>query len=406
MDNMKKRLAGLDMLKIARILMVAELVALLVSTSLAVATEMLIYLVFAVSSLLRKRVWQAARQPMVSMTMVWAAVLIIAALYSIGPAPETIANLSSWRKLLILPLAVAVFDSAIWKRRLIVALLLTVTLGALLSYFSWFSGVALYKYRLGIALHNHSIQGMMFALSLFVIAIWARYSAPLAKGWYYFLPFSVLVIFSNLILITPGRSGYLVLLVLAAIGAFCMASGKLRYLLAFGIPLGIALLLYFSPVANQRIVQGVNEIRNYQHSAELTSMGIRVVMWKNTMEMVREKPWLGYGTGGFSEAYRRQVEGQLGWQGQPAEDCHNQFLRIVAEQGVVGLAVFLLFIGSFFCQRVAPVFRIMGLGVLLAWCATSLFSAHFSTFTEGRFLYLWCGAMLAEKGSNDDEIAA
>jgi hypothetical protein len=41
----------------------------------------------------------------------------------------------------------------------------------------------------------------------------------------------------------------------------------------------------------------------------------------------------------------------------------------------------------------------LGIGVLLAWCATSLFSSHFSTFTEGRFIYIWLGIMLASESN-------
>jgi O-antigen ligase len=395
MENVKNRWAGLDSLAVARGLLLTELVALLVSTSAAVGVEFLLYLVFAVAAPLRGRLRQAVRQPMVMMILVWGVVLLGAAFYSVATVPEIIADLSSWRKLLLLPMAAAVFDSELWKRRLVWTLVLTVTLGAVLSYFSWFSGVTFYKYRLGIAIHNHATQGMMFAVSLFGIALLARYCRPVTMVGFYFLPAAGLLIFANLIFITPGRSGYLVLLVLAAIIAFFMAPGRIRYLMGGGLPLVLALLLFFSPVASQRIMQGVNEIRSYEQSVELTSMGIRMAMWKNTLQLVRARPWFGYGSGGFSEAYRREVEGQTGWQGQPVDDCHNQFLRIVAEQGLLGLAVFLAFIGACFRQPVGGVFRIMGLGVLLAWGATSMFSAHFSTFTEGRFLYLWCGAMLA-----------
>ena len=68
---------------------------------------------------------------------------------------------------------------------------------------------------------------------------------------------------------------------------------------------------------------------------------------------------------------------------------------MTAELGLLGLLVFLGFVGSFFWQGVAGADRILGLGVLLAWCATSLFSGHFSTAGEGRFLMLWCGAQFA-----------
>jgi len=127
-------------------------------------------------------------------------------------------------------------------------------------------------------------------------------------------------------------------------------------------------------------------------------MGIRMVLWQNTLEMIRERPLLGSGTGSFGAAYRQKVAGQSGWRAENlSSDPHNQYLKIAAEHGLVGLAVFLWLIVSAFRQPSASPYRLLGLGVLLAWCATSLFSSHFSTFSEGSFIALWCGAMLARE---------
>lgn len=392
---------GIDMVRVARILLLAELVALLVSTSAAVGVELLLYPLFLGSGVLRARLARAFAQPMVRMALLWGGMLLLAVLYSVAPTNETLSNLGSWRKLLLLPMAAAVFDDEAWKNRLVWTLVLTITLGVALSSFSWFSGIAIYKYPLGIAIANHAAQGMMFAVGLFAMVLLARHARPARSGWRWFLGGAGLATLANLIFITPGRSGYLALLVLAAVAAFFLVSGRVRYVAALATPLVLGALLFFSPVASQRIMQGVSEINTYEKSAELTSMGIRRHMWNNTLKMIAERPLLGFGTGGFSEGYRQQVAGQEGWQGQPVDDCHNQYLRVVAEQGLVGLAVFLALLWSFFRQPVGLPYRIIGLGVLLAWCATSLFSAHFSTFMEGRFIYLWCGALLAQSARSD-----
>lgn len=391
---------GIDMVRVARVMLLAELAALLVSTSAAVGVELLLYPLFLGSGVLRGRLVRALEQPMVRMALVWGGVLVLATLYCVAPVAEALDNLGSWRKLLLLPMAAAVFDDEAWKRRLVWTLMLTATLGVVLSCFSWFSGVIIYKYPRGIAIANHATQGMMFAVSLFAIILTGRYARPTQAGWSWFLGGAGLATFANLIFITPGRSGYLALLVLAAVAAFFLAPGRARYAAVLATSLLLGALLFFSPVASKRIMQGVSEINTYEKSAELTSMGIRRHMWNNTFKMIRERPVLGFGTGGFSEGYRRQVAGQVGWQGQPVDDCHNQYLRIVAEQGLIGLAVFLTLLGSFFRQPVGEPYRVIGLGVLLAWCATSLFSAHFSTFIEGHFIYLWCGALLC-KNSQD-----
>ena len=128
-----------------------------------------------------------------------------------------------------------------------------------------------------------------------------------------------------------------------------------------------------------------------------TSMGLRMIFWKNTMAILKknEHPYFGYGTDGFKAAYTEVVEGRSGWQGEPSSDPHNQYLHILVEHGGVGVAVFLFFLLSFFFQRVPDPYYRLGIGIVCAWSASSLFSGHFSTFHEGRFFFIWCSVMLA-----------
>lgn len=394
-ENILVKISGFQAVNFVRYLLLAKLAALFISTSLAVGLEILLYLSFAVFPSLRTRLLRVASQPMVMMLIIWVVVLIIAGFYSVAPVTETIDNLTSWRKLLLLPMAAAVFDNNIWKMRLVWMFIFMVSIGGALSWLSWLGDIHFYKYPLGIIIHNHASQGILFAVALFVIVVVARYAMPMWIGGRLFLLGSGLLLLTNIMFVTPGRSGYLALLVLALVAVFALVkNNKKRFILFFTVPLLLGSLLFFSPVAQHRIIQGIEEIKNYQTSTQITSMGVRVVMWQNTLPMIKERPWFGYGTGAFKEAYQHQVTGQEGWRGQRVGDPHNQFLKIIAEQGIFGFLVFLLFIGAFFRQKVEEKYRILGLGVLVAWCATSMFSSHFVTFMEGRFLYIWCGALL------------
>jgi O-antigen ligase len=113
--------------------------------------------------------------------------------------------------------------------------------------------------------------------------------------------------------------------------------------------------------------------------------------------MLRDDPIWGVGTGNFGGAYARHVDKSDRWQDSVTGDPHNQFLKIWVEQGIFGLAAFLFFIGHALTRPGRSPYRELAAAVLMGWCATSLFSSHFSNFVEGRMIFFWLGAMLAWK---------
>lgn len=381
-------------LDFVRSLIITELVCMLFSTSLTGIVEILLLLTFLSFKELRYRLLASVKQPMVAMALVWLVVLCIGTLFSLAPGEESLDILSSWRKILLIPMAAAVFEDDSWKLRMAWTFVSTVILCLLLSYLSWFMEITIHELP-GIIIHNHATQGMVFGVALFTAAVLLRFKIATSRGSRVSLAAASFFLLLNILLITPGRSGYLALLVLTAVFSFFSVKGWTRYLLCLSVPLIIVLALSLSPLAKKGILQGVSEIQHYDQSESVTSMGIRVIMWQNTLKIIEERPIFGHGTGAFLEAYRKQVKGVSGWQGELAHDPHNQYLRVAAEHGLIGLMIFLMFIAAFFRQNVTGWPRVMGRGVLLSWCATSLFSAHFNTFTEGRFLMIWCGVFLA-----------
>lgn len=387
----------------ARWLVAAIMIALLFSPPLVALAELALVACFVASADLRERTLRALRQPLVVAALVLYAIISLGTLYSIGSWAESLGLWWSWRKLLLLPLAAAIFDETHWKQRLAWTLVIVATLCAVVSYMSLLLNVGIYKYPAGITIRNHATQGMIFAIAAFAAAVLLRATPDLSLLQRRFLGTGLVLLIANIVYVTPGRSGYLVMMVLCATFVVSLMRGRARYALVVLVPALAALLLATSPTARHRFSEALDQMKNYEQSTELTPMGVRIVMWRNTLELIGQRPWFGYGTGGFEEAYRRQVAGVSGWQGQVTSDPHNQFLKIIAEHGLLGLAVFLAFITSAFQQKTSTSYRILGLGVLLSWCATSLFSSHFSTFSEGRFLALWCGAMLALE--NGDSIS-
>jgi len=385
-----------DPLVLARIFVILDIVAILFSPPLSTFSEIALVVIFLTSSPVRLKILAATQQPLVKATLAFYLVISIATLWSVGTFSETFGMWWGWRKLLLIPIVVGVFNEEFWKDRLIITLIIVTTLSALLSWFGWLLEYSFYKYSVGIVLRNHATQGMIFSVAAFAAAILLRELTVVRSYKFLVLLVSILVLISNILYVTPGRSGYLAFLILAMIFIWTSLSGKQRYWGSAIAVLLLGVLLYSSTTVRERIYQGYNEFVNYQETQEYNSIGIRVIMLKKTYHIIMERPIFGHGTGGYTEAYRHQItKDETGWRAQVSGDPHNQYLTVTAEQGIFGLIVFLAFIFSAFFQKETDKYRIMGLAILLVWCATSLFNSHFSTYSEGRFLYLWCGAMLA-----------
>ncbi|TAL54097.1 O-antigen ligase family protein [Pandoraea sp.] len=394
-----------DAVTTARGLLIAQLVFLMFSPPLTNIAEGLLYLLVLLSPTLRQRVKAALRQPMVMGLGLFAAFLIIGMFYGNAPRAEAWSMLTGWRRLLMLPIACAVFDDEQSKRRLLMTFIAVAVACAVVSFALFFAHRPIYHYELGITVRNHATQGLLFSVAAFAAAILLRAElrAGVAsrRGVQAALLASVFLLVVNTVFVTSGRSGYLALMVLFAVylltlpglGGRMLAPRRL-VLVAVGVAVATA-ALFMSPIARERIDQGFHEADTYQDASHLTSIGIRIVFLKHTLAIIRANPWFGVGTGGFRVAYQQQVAGKQGWEAVGTNDPHNQFLKIAAEQGLLGLAAFLTFLASAFRQRVDSTFRTLGLGVLCAWCASSLFSSHFSTFSEGRFIFIWLGVTLA-----------
>lgn len=393
----------------ARLLVIGILLALMFSPPVANLLQVALVALVLACGELRSHLLRALRQPMVAAALALYLVTCIGVLYSLGSGAEARAMWAGWRKILLLPLAAALFFTPEAKLRLAYSFIAVATLCAIASFVGAGTG---YVFPVpekvpGIVVRNHATQGMLLAVAAFSAIVLCVFRRGLELRHRLVLVACALLLVGSVAVVTSGRSGYLVLLALAAslaVGAAARTRHPVRnsVVLGAGLLALTAALLASSPLARQRIDQAVQEMQSYTRSAELTSMGVRMFFWKNTLTMIERDPWFGTGTGGFEAGYRALVAGRPGVAGTVTSDPHNQYLKIAAEHGLVGMAVFLAFLLSAFVQRTTLMFRVMGLGVLLAWCATSLANSHFSTFAEGSFIYLWLGAMLAR----DDQAAA
>jgi len=390
---------------VARALLLGVLVTVLMSTSVAIGFEILSYIAFAALAEPRRRLIGALRSRIVIALLPFAVVVFIGIFYGAASWPDAVGALAGWRRMLLLPLAAAVFDDEGSKRLACKVLLATCVVGALASVVTKLSAYSLFHTEPGIPFHNYAVQGLAFSLAAAIcVAALVRpdaFAGDRVLGDRRIMAVALAMLVADVVFILSGRSTYVAMIVmLVAVVAFLVqGSWRAKALAGAGVLICVGLLLGSSANVRSRIAEAFHDMETVDQAAEATSPGYRVVFWRNTLRMVGDHPILGVGTGGFMDGYMPYVEGVPGWKGGGTGDPHNQFLKILGEQGLVGLAAFLFFIGgALACPAPSP-YRQIGAAVVIGWCATSLANSHFSTFVEGRLVFFWLGAMLATQTS-------
>ena len=388
-----------NVVDLARWMVIFLSITILFSPFLTNVLEITLFGLFLFNQELRRRFTDIKKQPLLIGVGAFILMLIIGCFYSVADYQDTLRSLWGWRKILLLPLGLVLFNDAVWKNKFAYSLMIFVGIVSLFCILCYLLELNIRGQEPGVLIRNHATQGMIFSVTLFLmgmILLFKKHILPVRSLW--FVGF-MLVILGVLVYMTPGRSGYLAFMVVTVYLGYLLFRAKLYKMLSVVFLLSSTLLLT-SPLVVERIELGVKEMQHVDPAnIESSSMGMRMVLWKHTIELIKDRPLLGFGTGGFEEAYSQKIKDNPDWEKNIMHDPHNQFLKIWVEMGIFGLIIFLGMLASSLFQKSSKMYFHLGIGVLLAWCATSLFSSHFSTFTEGRFIYIWLGIMLASESN-------
>jgi len=238
---------------------------------------------------------------------------------------------------------------------------------------------------------THAIL-MAFGAFLFVQLGAAGAARAVRRLWYVLAAAAVL----NIVFLVPGRTGYVVLVVLVAylgygwrrwIGvAVTIAALALSLALAYGVSLPF----------KEHVERAVQEYSSWKPdvaAAGTSAVGVRLEFYRNSLEIVRDRPLIGVGTGGFPRAYAERVTGT----GMLAStNPHNEYLLVAVQLGAAGVALlaYLFFVLWREASRLAsPLECRLARGLTLAIAAGCLFNSLLLDHTEG-LLFAWLTALL------------
>lgn len=323
--------------------------------------------------------------------------LLLGTLYADTAWSDRLQTLFSWKKLAFTFVLLGLFYQARWKRLFVKSYLIAMVIAALIAVPLWLWNVKLWIEREpGIFMTNHSSQSIAFIAATVCCVFLLKEPLSAQKKW--LLGAAIGLFVFNIFFISPARSGYLAFpfAMIFAVSYLCGFKKSPYVLGAVGILL--AVLVLTSTTLQQRIEQGFTEKNTYQSSEKATSIGLRMVLFKNTLALIEERPLLGYGTSSFNATYSAYVAAKYpDWRGKGISDPHNQYLFVWLENGLIGLLLFLAYIVVVIRQGLSqPPYGAMAASFLIAVCASSLFNSNFKTVPEGMLLAFFVGILLAQ----------
>lgn len=331
--------------------------------------------------------------------------LLIGFLYPLVETKIYLNNIISWRKFLLLPIGYILFRNSQYIKdkafKFIFYFIVALTILAMIykSQLLFFFNENTIKFHIG----SSSSKGMFVSVAL-AIGLWSFTQKEPVLGLTR-LPLALLTLYlmAYIVMFTSGRSGYIAMfIVLTSMSLIYIKNLKKIIAWKFGLGLIVVAtitvaLLSVSKTSSDRINLAITEFKQSEQNSTkniYTSVGQRLIFWKNTIDMLPQYFVFGVGTGGFQAAYTKQVLDKTGLDALITQDPHNQYLKILIEQGVIGLLLYLSMIVRVLIQSNKDASKfVLFSTVLYIWLITSLFNAHFSTFMEGTFIWAWMGLM-------------
>ncbi len=179
--------------------------------------------------------------------------------------------------------------------------------------------------------------------------------------------------------LNPGRGAQLALVAGMVVLAFLLMPNKVRWLGGAVVAAGILVLATQSAMVTQRFELALAEARSAD-SQKQTSVGLRINAWKAGLSLWQESPVLGRGTGSYQHLmFAEKSEMVGGCEGNPV--ClqpHSQFVLFLAEQGLVGLLLFVALLGAL----VWPALRTPHIQAKLSAAFACAFAVH-AAFDSG-----------------------
>lgn len=273
-------------------------------------------------------------------------VMILALGFFYGPATLTLKwhIFTKYLWILLLPFFMISLSADLLEKYSASLFLCAIGITLVLSYLH-ITGIIHFGIGHASVFQGHIVQNLLFSIALFICL--ERAARLKNQRWLYAI--FALALLINTLFLSLGRTGYLSMPVV--ILYFCYKQfGVKKIFIPILLLAALGVSAYFiSPTFHSRIQETKNNTSVYLKTGENannTSVGIRLRDAKTALWLFKQKPILGYGLGGIADGTKTYIaKNKL----QPLDSydplTDSDYLNILVQHGLVGLAGLLFFIG-------------------------------------------------------------
>lgn len=323
-------------------------------------------------------------------------IFVIGVIWSEAPTQDIISMLMRMILYLLCPLLFVFFDVKDNVKAFFIGFAACVVLSVFLSLFSHISGIGFFQQNIGIhtellgykidLFRGHTYQNFfagLVSIALIILIIEGYIKESLHKIMTMVLIF---IIFIDVFFIVSGRTGQILYILMLIILVFYYLRWKKALIVSLVFIFLTGIVVYLSPNIRKGIDNAISDIQSYKTGYANTSLGLRLTFYKNGIQLFKESPIIGHGTGSFKHEYEKLNDEVMKSVGNP----HNDYLWFAVELGIMGLFFFIIFLSLSVYQannNLMP-FSLMTMILVLTYLLSSINNSFFTDNITGQFFML------------------
>ena len=344
------------------------------------------------------------RRPASALPLAFVVLVLLGMLWSEGPPPDRMHQLSQVAKLLVLPLLIYHFARSSRAMAVFTGFLISCAVLSLVSCLVALDPTLtakLYFWReasnptSGIFVRNYIDQGQEFSLCAVALAYpavteWQAGRTRKALG----LAALGLWLVVNLLFVITSRTALVTMPIMLAVFALM----HLRWRVALALLCGLVLLAVAAWSTSRQLQETVGKFfTDYRYTSvqkNESGIGSRLIYWQKSLGFFATAPVIGHGTGATRTLFEQTAEERVGTSTMVTvvSNPHNQTLNVAVQWGLVGVTLlWAMWLVHLLLFRGEGLVAWIGLLVVVQNMLSSLANSHLFDFTEGWIYVLGVG---------------